>query len=148
MLMADALLWDLKETAHQLGNVSTRTVQRLVARGDIATKKVGRRRMVIAASVIAWLDGDMPTTHTGKRVGRDVRGVKACQKHAGKKGTASTAARTRQTTGPVISTRAARELDDLLAPATKKKPRQRLRNGESKRVNRSTGVQNPPGSLR
>ena len=129
--MSTPLLWDLKETAHQLGNVSTRTVQRLVARGEIATKRVGRRRMVIAASVQAWLDGDMPTAHTGKRVGRDVRGVKACQKHAGKKGTASTAALTRQTTGPVTSMRAARELDDLLAPATKKKPRPHSRNGES-----------------
>jgi len=44
--MTDPLLWDLSETARQLGGVSTRTVQRLIGAGEINARRVGRRLMV------------------------------------------------------------------------------------------------------
>ena len=130
--MADALLWSLEETARQLGDVSTRTVRRMIDRREIFTKKVGRRRMVIAASVRAWLDEDMTTAHTVQSVGRDVQGVKACQKHAGESRTASTVDRIRRTTGPASSIRAAKELADLLAPKATKKRKQFSPSGKLK----------------
>ena len=146
--MTDALLWDLEETARQLGNVSSRTVLRMIARGEIASKIVGRRRMVVSQSVRNWLDGGPHPAHTERRVERDVRGVNACQKHAGRSATVFIDAQTRQTTGLVTSTRVEKELDDLLAPAIRKKPRRCSQNGESKRGSRSTGGLNPPGSSR
>ena len=41
--MSDELLWDLNETARQLGSVSTRTVQRLIKRGELRSVQVLRR---------------------------------------------------------------------------------------------------------
>ena len=138
--MSDALLWDLEETAHQLGNVSARTVLRMIARGEIATKKVGRRRMVVSRSVRDWLDGEMQPTHTVSSVGRDVRGANVCQKHANEKMTASTADPIHRTGGPATSMRVARELADLLAPETNRRQKQYSPNGESKRESKNTGA--------
>lgn len=138
--MADALLWDLEETAHQLGNVSARTVLRMIARGEIATKKVGRRRMVISQSVRDWLEGDIRPAHTGECVGRDVRGVNVCRKHANERMTASTAELIHRTGGPATSMRVARELADLLAPETNRRQKQYSPNGESKRESKNTGA--------
>lgn len=36
------LLWNLEETAKQLGNISPRTVQRLIQRGELTVVRVGR----------------------------------------------------------------------------------------------------------
>ena len=45
-MSADTLLWDLTETARQLGGVSTRTVRRLLQRGEIQAHRVGRRLLI------------------------------------------------------------------------------------------------------
>ena len=37
------LLWNLDETARQLGGVSTRTVRRLLQRGELPTVRIGAR---------------------------------------------------------------------------------------------------------
>lgn len=141
--MTDALLWNLEETARQLGNVSSRTVLRMIARGEIATKKVGRRRMVVSQSVRDWLDGDLQPTHTTNCVGRDVRGVNVCQKHANGKATASTADRIHRTGGQATSTQVAKELADLLAPGTNRSQKQYSQNGGCKHGSKNTGAQSP-----
>ena len=120
--MADALLWNLEETAHQLGDVSTRTVLRMIERQEINTKKVGRRRMVIAASVRTWLDDGIHDTHTGPSAGPDVRGETTCQKRVRPK-TAFMKERIRRTGGHRTSTGAAKELAEVLAQPTAKKRR-------------------------
>jgi len=121
--MADALLWDLEETAHQLGDVSTRTVLRMIERQEIIAKKVGRRRMVIAASVRSWLDDGIHDTHTVPSAGPDVRGETTCQKRVRPK-TAFMKERTRRTGGHRTSTGAAKELAEVLArPIAKKRRR-------------------------
>lgn len=141
--MTDALLWDLEETARQLGNVSSRTVLRMIARGDITSKKVGRRRMVVSQSVRSWLDGDAQPAHTANSVGRDVRGVNVCQKHANGKVTASIADPIHRTGGQATSTRVARELADLLAPGTNRRQKQYSQNGGCKLRSKNTGVVSP-----
>ena len=146
--MTESLLWDLEETARQLGNVSCRTVLRMIARGEIATRKVGRRRMVVSESVRDWLDGEKEPAHTVSRVGRDVRGANVCQKHANEKTTASTADPIHRTGGPAMSMRVARELADLLAPATSRRQKQYSPNGGCKRESRNTGVVSPKECLR
>ena len=129
--MSNALLWDLEETAHQLGNVSSRTVLRMIARGEIATKKVGRRRMVVSRSVREWLDGEIEPAHTVEGVGRDVPNEEsiACQEHARKPrllsagAVASLSAATLHSGGPRTQTLKAKEFADLLKRKTVKKRR-------------------------
>lgn len=82
--MKEPLLWSLDETAHRLGGVCTRTVIRLINKGAFLTCKVGRRRMVIAASVRLWVDEQEKSADNQKHVGRGVRGEIAChKKHVG-----------------------------------------------------------------
>ena len=47
------LLWSLEETAKQLGDVSVRTVRRLIERRQLEAVKIGRRCLVVPASVTA-----------------------------------------------------------------------------------------------
>ncbi len=54
--MNETLLWDLAETARQLGGVSTRTVRRLVQQQKIAGARVRSCVMVRPESVRAYLD--------------------------------------------------------------------------------------------
>ena len=136
--MSSALLWDLQETARQLGDVSTRTVRRLIERNEIETKKIGRRLMVKRESVIAWVEGDK---HTDKRVERGVLGEKACQKqHASRTKMGSTNAMIRRTTGPVSPTQAAEELADLLSPKAKEKQRRSSPGGNLKYSRKQHGT--------
>lgn len=53
--MTDTLLWNLAETARQLGGVSTRTIERLIADGEFPVIRVRHRRMIEAALVRRWL---------------------------------------------------------------------------------------------
>ncbi len=122
--MSDALLWNLDEAARQLGGVSSRTVRRLMDRGAIRTQKVGRRRLVVAASVREWLDAEMTAEHTDTHAGLGVQGGSACRRSVKTETkTVSTKGRTRRTGGRRTSTQAARELAEVLALPTGKKPK-------------------------
>ena len=52
----DPILWNLEETARQLGNVSVRTVQRLIVAKKLPVVKIGNSPKVPAAVVRAWVD--------------------------------------------------------------------------------------------
>lgn len=52
----DPILWSIEETARQLGKVSERTVQRMIADGDLLVVPVRGRIMVEVASVRQYID--------------------------------------------------------------------------------------------
>jgi excisionase family DNA binding protein len=64
MVMTDALLWSIAETARQLGGVSERTVQRLLQSGELPTVNVRGRRKVPSAAVRAWVAKQLGSVHT------------------------------------------------------------------------------------
>ena len=113
--MSDTLLWDLAETARQLGGVSTRTVRRLVQQQEIAGVRVRSRVMVRPDSVRAYLDQQITDSDNPARAGRDVRETSTCRS-VNKTRMGSIAALTRRAGGHRTSTQAARELDALLGP--------------------------------
>lgn len=53
--MTETLLWDLAETARQLGGVSERSVRRLIDRGELPKVRVGRRLLLPSAAVRAYV---------------------------------------------------------------------------------------------
>ncbi len=53
--MAEALLWSIKETARQLGGVSTRTVERIIEDGGLIPIFVRGRRMIEVEVVRRWI---------------------------------------------------------------------------------------------
>ena len=96
----------------------------MIERQEINTKKVGRRRMVIAASVRTWLDDGIHDTHTVPSAGPDVRGETTCQKRVKPETkTVSMKGTIRRTGGHRTSTGAAKELAEVLARPTAKKRR-------------------------
>jgi len=125
--MTDTLLWDLTETARQLGGVSTRTVRRLIDAGDIVPKRVGRRLLVRAASVLAYLDRDMTHAHNPMCAGPDARSTleeRTCQDSARRETkTGYSGGRTRLTGGHRTPRQAASELAAVLALPIGGKPR-------------------------
>ena len=106
--MTETLLWDLAETARQLGGVSERTVRRLIDAGAIARVRIGRRVLVLADSVKAHLDRAAADSDNHHRAGPDVREKSTCRIDARKV----------RFGGSVTPIRAASELDDLLARPT------------------------------
>jgi hypothetical protein len=50
------LLLSLKASAHLTGDGSTDTIERAIARGELDARKVGRRTMVVAASLRKWVE--------------------------------------------------------------------------------------------
>jgi excisionase family DNA binding protein len=57
------MLWSIKETARRLGNVSTRTVRRLLERGELPTMRIGRLIRIPPEGVRAWLDRNIHQAH-------------------------------------------------------------------------------------
>lgn len=112
--MTDALLWDLKEAARQLGGVSTRTIRRLIERRELPAVRVLGRVCVPAAAVREWIDRKMQPAHNQECAGPGVRKeVKACH----------TVAKIVPFGGSASSTQAAKELDALLEQRTARRPR-------------------------
>ncbi|WP_363168551.1 helix-turn-helix domain-containing protein [uncultured Lamprocystis sp.] len=72
--MTDPLLVDLAECARQLGQVSTRTVRRLIDANSIRSVRVGRRLMVTMESLREYVNHENANRNTPDRVKRDVRG--------------------------------------------------------------------------
>ena len=60
---AKMLLWSIREVALQLGGVSTRTVQRLIKRGELAFVPVGRLMRVPPGSVQDWIARNLKQAH-------------------------------------------------------------------------------------
>ena len=50
------LLWNLEEAARQLGGISTQTVRRLIAQGELATVRVGSRVLIPSRAVTHWIE--------------------------------------------------------------------------------------------
>ena len=68
----DPLLWNLEETARQLGNVSVRTVRRLIASGELPAIKVRGSTKVSASAARARVDAKFDKADNPGR-GLDVR---------------------------------------------------------------------------
>ena len=124
--MNETLLWDLAETARQLGGVSTRTVRRLVQQQKIAGVRVCSRVMVRPESVRAYLDQQITDSDNPARAGRDVRETSTCRS-VNKTRMGSIAALTRRAGGHHTSTQAARELDALLASGSQSRGGEKLK---------------------
>jgi excisionase family DNA binding protein len=125
----DTLLLSLEETARQLGGVSKRTVQRMIASGELCTVKVRRSVMVPSAIVKEWVENQLQPAHNSNRAG-DVQGGKnICH--------------TNVVTAPFGGRRtpmpADDELDARLAQRTKKKLRSSKQNGNSKHTGKNSG---------
>ena len=54
--MADIEAFSIRDVADRL-NVSTRHIQRLIARGELPSLRVGRRRLIRRESLRTWLTG-------------------------------------------------------------------------------------------
>ena len=122
-MSADPLLWNLEETARQLGGVSVRTVRRLINSGAIEAQRVGRRVMVKVASVRALVDQDNGAAHNCSCAGKAVRQEESTgRESANVTKTASSLAPTRRTGGRASRTAAAEQLADLLGCARTKTP--------------------------
>jgi excisionase family DNA binding protein len=49
------LLWNLEETARQLGGIHPKTVRTLIARGELPSVRIGRRILVSPEAVATWI---------------------------------------------------------------------------------------------
>jgi hypothetical protein len=121
--MTDPLLVDLAVYARQLGQISTRTVRRLIDTDAIRSVRVGRRLMVTLESVRAYVDQGNARSHNPDRVGPDVQENSTCRNANNAIKMDSIVGTTRRVGGLRTSTLAARELDGLLAPKTGKRQR-------------------------
>ncbi len=50
------LLWNLEEVARQLGGTSTKTVRRMTTSGQLPIVRIGRRALIPAEVVAAWVN--------------------------------------------------------------------------------------------
>lgn len=114
------LLLPVKEVARQLGNVSVRTVFRLIEEGKLPKVKVGRLVRVPAAAVPEYV------AHlVGKAQNNSCVVSVACKEDE----SCHTDERTRQYGGSVSPMQAAIELDALLEPKTARQPKRSKPNG-------------------
>lgn len=111
-------LLTLPEAAKAL-SVATRTVRRLIERGELPKVKVGRCVRVPAEALLAWVDKEVMHAHNNPRAGSGVREeeMNACQS-AEKIWTESTSVPIPPATGHLTRTQAVRELDALLGYAS------------------------------
>jgi excisionase family DNA binding protein len=130
IMLTETLLWDLAETARQLGGISPRTVRRLVEGGDLKSVKIGRRLLVEVASVHAYMDRIITPGNN-----RPCAGPRVLQEV----GTCRIEAKTVPSGGSVTPIRAARELDDLLRRPTAGKRKPSRRSGSSMATGRDNG---------
>lgn len=115
-------LLTLPETAQRLGNVSVRTVRRLMARGELDYCCIGQRSMrVPEASVEAYIEQRMHSRHTPERAEPVAwKGTSPCHINA----------RNHLSGTRRIQTQAARELDALLKQRIDAKPKHSKPNGD------------------
>lgn len=109
----EPLLLDLPEAARRLGGLSTRTVRRLIERGELHGHRIGRRLLVSVSSIHELIDRALLPAHNFERVGRNVPENSTCR-DVDKTAMGSMNGRTPRTTGRRMSTPAAHELGALL----------------------------------
>ena len=112
---APPLLWDLKEAARQLGEISVRTVRRMLDRGELPKVRVGKSIKIPAASIHNWVAQQASLAHNTYCVGSGVRQQEVNVCHINAKTAASG--------GRTSPTQAAKELDALLEPRTARRRR-------------------------
>lgn len=123
----DPLAWTIEATAKKL-SISDRTVKRLIEIGELEGVRLCRCRRVLAYSVYNLLSRNRSAANrstSSKRIAsRQYFNMETneCQKESEKMGFTSEG--TRRTSGHRSPMQAARELDDLLARRTRKKPKQ------------------------
>ena len=127
------ILCSLDQAAVLLGGISPRTVRRLADRGELATCKVGRRLMIVRASIDEYVQ-----SHT-KRLEPWNKGKN------GGIGTGSTGEQTLHTGGPVSPIRAADELGKVLGLPIGGRPRRFSRDGGWTPTVENTGENSQPG---
>lgn len=135
--MTDTLLWDIEETARQLGGISSRTVRRLLDRGELQSKRIGRRLLVRPESVRAYLDRDTSNAY------KQSNGIPAWkQTPIEPMPTAFTSVMIPLSGGLATSTQAAKELAAALALPTAAKLKQPLSSGDKKHTKRNISQMN------
>ena len=106
------MLLSLSEAAQRLGGVSVRTIRRLIDRGELDWCPVGRLKRIPADSIEAYETRHRQSVHNS--VGAEPvawKGNKPCYSNV----------RGRRLSMPIIETRSAKELNDLLVRLTEKK---------------------------
>lgn len=94
--------------------VDTRTVRRMLARGDLAPVRIGRAVRVSVADLAAYVARQTGRADTGPETGTTETEL-PCRERDDATRTASTSGRTRRAGGPATRTPAAGRLADLLA---------------------------------
>ena len=109
------LLWSLQEVAQQLGNVSVRTVRRLIERGELPFVSIGRLLRVRVSDVHDWIALNSVIAHNQNCVEPEAwKGNIPCH----------TSAKIHRISGRALPMHAAKELGVLLAlPTVKKRKR-------------------------
>ncbi|PIQ10842.1 MAG: hypothetical protein CO125_03800 [Hydrogenophilales bacterium CG_4_9_14_3_um_filter_59_35] len=121
----EMLLWSIKEVAQQLGDISTRSVRRMIERGDLPTVPVGRRVTVPSDAVRAWVEQNIRSVHNYD-AGQGVQKEGTCQ-NAKEIRTDFPNVLILRTTGRPTPTQTARELDALLESANRQKAGKKLK---------------------
>lgn len=103
------LLWTLDEAGRQLGGLSRRTVQRLISRGEIPFVRIGRSVRIPVEALQVFVAERMQTADNQQGAEPVAwKGTKTCHINA----------QIHRSGMPVIPTRAAQGLDDLLKRLT------------------------------
>jgi hypothetical protein len=63
----ERILCTKREAAHALGGISVRTVENMITKKLLASRKLGRRRLVVVASLVQLTKHDVPII-TGRGV--------------------------------------------------------------------------------
>ena len=110
------LLWNLEEVARQLGGVSVRTIERMIADGELTLIRIRKRRMIAAEVVRTWITRQ--NDHARARMDQE---KEPCRE---KTVTASTNNRGRHTGTRVIPMRQGNAAEEVQAriTAAKRKP--------------------------
>ena len=126
------LLWSLDETARQLGGVSRRTVQRLLARGVLSFVHIGRRKLVVPESVQQYVGQLADNVRRAEPVA--LKGMTPCH----------TSAMNRRTGTQSSPMRRGKELDAVLSRLIGGKQKNSKQSGNSKPENSGCGVHSLP----
>lgn len=124
------LLWSLDETALQLGGISKRTVQRLVASGELPIVQIGRLVRVPAEAVQTWVAAK------SQRVDNPCR----TEPKAWTRSNPCIVVKTHLSGGSVSLMQAERSLNDLLVQLSEKKRTQSKPNVSSKFIELKHGA--------
>lgn len=119
------LLWSLEEVAHQLGQISIRSVRRMIERGELPFVKIGRRVLIPSEAAREHVAQNLQVAHNSHCAGSAAwKGNNPCH----------TDAKIRRIGGSNSSTQAAKQLTALLKQATYEKQSPSKPSGNSRRI--------------